>query len=1041
MKKIVLLSFLIIIAGATKQAYAQSKKTGGDRTIPSLLNILKTAKEDTTKVNVLNNLSEESYKAGKYDNEMTYAKDALKLAEKLSWKKGEAKALLNIGSAFDDISNNDEALKNYTKAIKIYKEIGDKKGLAQAYNNIGNIYWNQGDYSEALKSNFASLKIRVEMGDKSGTAMSYNNIGNIYESTGNYSEALKNFFASLTISEAIGDKILNAASHCNIGIIYHNQGNYAEALKNYLASLKMEQEIGDKPGIAGSYNNVGLIYQSQGNYEEALKNYLASLKIGEEIGDKQGIADAYNNIGIIYNEQGNNVEALKNHFASLRIKEEIGNKKGIAASLNNIGNIYKEQGNYAEALKNNFAAFKVREEIGDKQGTAESYNNLGEIYLKLGKPSVSKVYEQKALALALEIGSLEDMKSAYGGLSVVDSALGNYKGAYQNYKLYITYRDSLINKENTKKIVQQQMQYDFDKVQDSTKAEQAKKDAIAVKELEEQKLVRNGFVGGFSVMLLFAGVFFTQRNKIKRGSKALQFAKERAEQSEKFKEQFLANMSHEIRTPMNAVMGMTNLLIDKHPRDDQQAYLTGIQKSSENLLFIINDILDFSKIEAGKIDLEEIDFSVNDIVLLVKQTLQHKAEEKGLELIIYMREGLPEAVIGDPVRLNQILMNLAGNAIKFTEKGSVMIEVSIEEFTETTNKLHFAITDTGIGIPKDKIQKVFESFGQAHASDTRKFGGTGLGLSISKQLVELHNGTIHIESKEGSGSTFSFEINYPIGSPEKIIELKNAEQIDASILDGLRIVLADDNAYNRTVVKDTLMAKANVEIAEAINGREAVELLTAQKYDVVLMDIQMPVMDGYEATRIIRDTRLQMMNYQIPIIALTASVLRNDLDKIKEAGMNDYVPKPFKTSQLVSALAQATGRKIIYQSKKSEPSVTPKKMQFSVTTDLAYLEKFCEGDPVKMQKYIQMFLDAAPLLNSKIMEALATEDYITIANQVHGFKTKLTMMGMAESKDLGNKIELICRAEKIDHRVQADIEIFRAQIMEAVKDLKLFDFK
>ena len=264
--------------------------------------------------------------------------------------------------------------------------------------------------------------------------------------------------------------------------------------------------------------------------------------------------------------------------------------------------------------------------------------------------------------------------------------------------------------------------------------------------------------------------------------------RERAERSEKFKQQFLANMSHEIRTPMNAVMGMTNLLLDKNPRSDQFNYLDGIKKSSDNLLHIINDILDLSKVEAGKMELEQIDFSIRDVIEQVKQTLQHKAEEKGLQLLSHVDSAIPEVLISDPVRLNQVLMNLVGNAIKFTEKGSVTLEVrgnaepvdlsriSREASREsadaqpfdrlTVTTLQFAITDTGVGIPKDKVQTVFESFSQANASDTRKYGGTGLGLSISKQFVELMGGKIYVESEEGSGTTFSFEINLPIGSPE-----------------------------------------------------------------------------------------------------------------------------------------------------------------------------------------------------------------------------------------------------------------------------------
>jgi signal transduction histidine kinase len=264
---------------------------------------------------------------------------------------------------------------------------------------------------------------------------------------------------------------------------------------------------------------------------------------------------------------------------------------------------------------------------------------------------------------------------------------------------------------------------------------------IQLQEINKQKLMRNGFIAGFTVVLLFAGLFFRQRNKIRKGNAALQIAKERAEQSEQFKQQFLAKMSHEIRTPINAVMGMTRLALDTPLREKQKFYLEGIKKSGDTLLHIINDILDLSKIEAGKMELEKIDFSLSDTLKQVNQTLNHKAEEKGLELLASIDPEIDDVVMGDPVRLNQALINLAGNALKFTERGSVSIVVTKGI---SASSLQFSIIDTGIGIPQEKLQTVFENFTQVNASDNRKYGGTGLGLSISRQLVELMGGKISI---------------------------------------------------------------------------------------------------------------------------------------------------------------------------------------------------------------------------------------------------------------------------------------------------------
>ncbi len=283
--------------------------------------------------------------------------------------------------------------------------------------------------------------------------------------------------------------------------------------------LALSEQIGFKKGMANAYNSMGVIYDHKGDYYPALEFHKKALKIREEIGFKKGIAGSYNNIGHIYWRQGNYPEALKNYFASLKIREEIGDKNGISSSYNNIGNIYYIQGNYPVALKNYFASLKISEEIGDKEGIANSYNNIGTIYTNQKKYNEASGYLNKALSLSKEIGLLEINKNSYKNLTILDSAQGNFKQALEHYKLFVTTRDSMFNQENTKKLVQTKMQYEFDKKEALTKVEQEKKDAVAHQELQTQKIVRNGFMGGFAIVLLFAGVLFTQRNKIRKGKK------------------------------------------------------------------------------------------------------------------------------------------------------------------------------------------------------------------------------------------------------------------------------------------------------------------------------------------------------------------------------------------------------------------------------------------------------------------------------------------------------------------------------------------
>jgi len=394
---------------------------------------------------------------------------------------------------------------------------------------LGGQYIMIGDFDLVIKTAGDNLNLAEEIIKKAekGSAVwkvakmsqirSYTNMGIVHRQQGDFPESLKNHAASMTVSDEIGDKKTKGGSYINVGSIYWEQNNYPEALKNYFAGLKLLEEIDFKPWIANAYANIGVIYSEQHNYSEALKYLESGKKIKEEIGDKRGVANSYLNIGSTYDALGNKAEALKMFQAALLLYNEIGDKKNISNANMNIGSSYSDMGNYPEALNYLEESLKMKKEIGDKEGIASASNALGTVYFKQGKYDMAKKYFTDALALSTEIEIMDGKEVAYSGLAAVDSATGNWKAAFEHHKLKIAYRDSTLNEENTKKTVQLQMQYDFDKKEAQTKAEQDKKDAVALKELQKQKLVRNGFMGGFAVVLLFAGVFFTQRNKIKKG--------------------------------------------------------------------------------------------------------------------------------------------------------------------------------------------------------------------------------------------------------------------------------------------------------------------------------------------------------------------------------------------------------------------------------------------------------------------------------------------------------------------------------------------
>ena len=372
---------------------------------------------------------------------------------------------------------------------------------------------------------------------------------------------------------------------------------------------------------------------------------------------------------------------------------------------------------------------------------------------------------------------------------------------------------------------------------------------------------------------------------------------------QQFKEQFLANMSHEIRTPLNAIVGMSNLMERSEMDESQATYLRFIREAAKNLRVIVDEILDFSKLEAGKMELEQLPFDPRHLADLVVQMLRFKTEEKGLYFRTVVDDSVPAVLLGDSTRLSQVLINLCGNAIKFTEKGGITVGLTLQDSSSDPVGLRFSVADTGIGIKPEHQQKVFEKFAQATSGTQRKFGGTGLGLAISQRIVELHGGKLHLESTFGQGSTFHVDVSLALGNEDQLQDL-SAEQAEQHDLGELRILLAEDNDFNVLVAVNTLeleLPKATIDVAA--DGVEALELFAKNHYDLVLMDIQMPRMDGYETTQRIRDG-FDAPKRNTPVIAMTANVIKSEVDRCFAVGMNACVSKPFEVADLLGAIHQ-----------------------------------------------------------------------------------------------------------------------------------------
>jgi len=760
-----------------------------------------------------------------------------------------------------------------------------------------------------------ALKAAEAIQYEAGQAMAWHYLGRVALDTGNYQGAIDAQDKTLQLIKGLNNQGRLKAGAFNMkGIASEKMGLYKVAVSNYLQAIRLFDMLKDSSGLTNTYNNIGLVHNTQGNHERADRYYQKAFDLASGMGDEFLMITTRNNMGLSLLQQKRYSEA-KSHFqATLEFDLEDGSAEYIGGSYNNLGSCELKMGNYAVAYSLYEKAISYKRQAEDNFGLTISLINLGQTLTQLEKYNQAKEALYEAVQISKKTGVKQHESEAYLHLSTLLDSLGDPASSLFYYRTYQSLRDSLYLIEQRLEIERLQTEYNVEKKDLEIGNQQVL--------LEKQKFQLHVFIAALlliSIGLIVLTILIYNIRKLNRKlndkqeqlelknqllhktNDKLSQARDLAERSSRAKSNFLSNVSHEIRTPMNVIMGLSQLLQDERLSSKGRQNIHFIQESSNHLLHIINDILDLSKIEAGKITFDDSNFHLTELLEQLRVSMETLKTGKDIKLEFKWPADLPDYFRGDRTRLQQILTNVVSNAIKFTEHGKVQLELEITDRSNDLYQLKFTISDSGIGIPADRLDKIFDSFTQAEEDHSRTYGGTGLGLTITKKLVELQGGSIRVKSMFQEGSEFTIQLSYFADSPSEL--LPDLEKVNNKVdFSNLRILLVEDNRLNINLATQ-LFKKWKALYAIAENGYEALDQLKKMNFDIILLDLHMPGINGFETFKAIRKNEINT-----PVVALTADAFEDTRDKVKTMGFDEMLIKPYRAEELIRLIQKLAKR-------------------------------------------------------------------------------------------------------------------------------------